>query len=522
MSNKWPVAVGTNIIINKIDKYTDVPAKVIKVIDNIAIVKLHDAFESYRDYRLVAEPMYKSGHYMLNKSDNWSFNQDGVIAALVESTKLYDFPLLYKTIIATKKFIIKNDLFKPMYVELLQKNINRYKIPIDNNQTIMRNHYIDLLFDPIKDERIVILNSKTSINEIPILFTAIQSDYVVDKDNVQKKITMKYLTPIHSQLIKKKIEKKLNPSNKLPVILTNAKHEIVVNNLHLVSDDLIVYPEHEIAEGAKLLKWIEENLIYHRSNKNSALEIFMFADLITLQADGCIYIKRAGLSDIPVISENMIKLELEKNLLNKQLDALAITSKIIHTNDENVKNELIKILSLEYYIAIQPEPRYLLFVLKRLIYAWYGDVDLSAAINKISFTINNYRCRRDKSENIKLGVVPFILIYLNHGAVNFNRALSKINYYFTNYIHTGWSNNSPDYFTKYNDLIYYSNGSPHIKIFFDTDPRFNNTPIYKTDAINPRAFMKDGIDIVAPYPQSYHKGAEILKFKSELREGLYK
>lgn len=475
MSKSWPIAIGTNIIINKMDKYVDVPGVIVKIIGVMAIVKLHDQFESYRDYRLVKDQKYRSGHYLIKESDNW-YIAGSDIDSIVNS-----YPLIKKTIYATKKFILKNDLFKPKYIELLQKNINRYKIAIDNNQTIMRNHYIDLLLEPIKDERLAILNSKTAVNEIPILFTAIQSEYLLDDAGVNKKITMKYLTPVHSELIKKKIEKKLNPSNKLPVILTNAKHEIVVNNLHIISDDLIVYTEHEIDEGAKILRWIEENLIYHKSNKTSSIEVFMFADLISIQADGCIYLKRAGLSNIPIVSKNLIDLTYNKNIYDQQLDALAIAAQIMNQSDENVKNELIKLLSVEYFIALQPEPRYMLFILKRLIYAWYADADLSVAINKISLTINNYRCRRDKEENIELGVMPSILIYLNFGAVNFNRALSKINYYFTNYIHTGWVNNSPDYFTKYNDLIYYSNGSPHIKRFFDTDPRFNHIPIYKID-----------------------------------------
>jgi hypothetical protein len=76
-----------------------------------------------------------------------------------------------------------------------------------------------------------------------------------------------------------------------------------------------------------------------------------------------------------------------------------------------------------------------------------------------------------------------------------------------------WNGNEPDYFTKYNDLIYYANGSPDTKRFFEHLPEVPQMEIYQPFAINPTAFLKYGENIVTPYPQPYpdpHK----LKYRS--------
>jgi hypothetical protein len=57
----------------------------------------------------------------------------------------------------------------------------------------------------------------------------------------------------------------------------------------------------------------------------------------------------------------------------------------------------------EYLIALQPEPKYQIWVVKRLIMAWYADVDLQNNIRKIKILINQWRARSDQEFNKKNG-----------------------------------------------------------------------------------------------------------------------
>ena len=78
--------------------------------------------------------------------------------------------------------------------------------------------------------------------------------------------------------------------------------------------------------------------------------------------------------------------------------------------DSKQRVEVEKILSQEYLLCMHPEPKYLMFALKRLIIAWYSDNLLTENIRKIKVLINQWRAKPDESFNNRYGIMPMIVI----------------------------------------------------------------------------------------------------------------
>lgn len=425
------------------------------------------------------------------------------------------------------KSLSKIDAYKPKYLEMLELNTNRYEL-LFRNLDLYSTTGIDQTFDNMAKIRIVELRELAKNNSRREQLIAVVQDCRYKYNPLTKKkgrYCVRYLSPIYREDNRLLLLKKLEPRISGNKDLSRAKHEIVVNNFHITVDDLITKEEYEIAEGAKIQSWIENNLIYYGGYNTSYFGYMMFSDLLYLQDKGHIYLARAGIRRKNLLTPNLIELKHFKNHYGKPIDVSQLmfqlqTSKNSASVMNETANEANKIMSQEYFICLQPQPRYMLYILKRLIISWYADIDLIENITKIRLLINQYRARRDKKENLEWGVLPSILIYIRYGLGPFNRVLSKINYFFTNLVHTGWTDNEPDYFTKYNDLIYYSNGSPDAKRFFD---HLSVTGIYDTKNINPTAFFKYGKDVVTPYPQPYTKNnMEPLKYHSKFKLELIK
>lgn len=418
----------------------------------------------------------------------------------------------------TSHSLPKIDTYNPKYLEMLDLNKDRYAL-VFKNLDLYNDVEVDNILTKLGTQRIADLKSMQNPDS-PLIKEVEQCTKVLDPTNPKKisRLCETYLSPVYDEEKKVKLLKKLKPIMRKAKHLSRAKHEIVVNDLHIIEDDLITKEEYEISEGTKIINWIENNLIYYGGYNVSYFNYMLFADLVTYPYKGHIYISKAGVKLENTINQNLIKLSTLNHFYNTPIDISKLIPYISFNHQLNTGSdpgeEAKKILALEYFICLQPQPRYMLYILKRLIVAWYADFDLINTITKIRLLINQYRCRRDKKENIKWGVLPSIVVYLRYGAINFNRALSKINYYFTNYIHTGWVGNNPDYYTKYNDLIYYSNGSPDAKRFFEHFSLSDKIRIYKPYTINPTAFLEYGEDIVTPYPQIYEK-MDLLKSKSK-------
>lgn len=414
----------------------------------------------------------------------------------------------------------KVDTYNPKYLEMLQSDVDKYTLAFKN---------LDL-FPEIEIDKELYLLSEKRLRDIVVLFPdlelikpRVKCSPIIDLDEKVALDCFHFLTPIFQKEDQVRLLRKLEPRLSDPKPLYRTKMEIVVNNAHKTDDNIISDEADELAEGSKILSWIENNLVMYGGCNSEIYRKFMFVDLISLQNRGHIYLAKAGVNIFHenIVTENLVKLRILSDKYGRPINDAELMiyftqnleQGIIGSIDE-IKKEAGQLLALEYFICLQPNPKFLLYILKRLVIAWYADIDLITSITKVRLLINQYRARRDKPDNVKLGVLPSIMIYLRYGVINFARAMTKINYYFTHLVNTGWIGNNPDYFTKYNDLIYYSNGSPDTKRFFEHLPDRAKMQIYKGFTINPTAFFKYGKEFISPFPQPYPK-LELLKYRSK-------
>lgn len=358
------------------------------------------------------------------------------------------------------------------------------------------------------------------------------------RNELQEDVCYNYATPLNEENEKLLRDKLVSKANS-PKSLTSS-HTITANDLNLTENNIISDPALEKAEASKIMMWVNNELVLHRSSDPRTPAVTIFGDLMQYSYRGSIYICRAGINHVDVvrteaipgahpvtkttvvnqnnkpvqvtISNMTIDLKYFGNFLGKPLSRTVLMSTVASNNlpcslpSQNqscfpklseIGDEALKLLSIENFICLQPQPRYLLYTLKRLIIAWYTDIDLSSSILKIKVLINHYRARRDIEINKKIGVQPMIQIFLRYGDDQLDKAFTKLNYYFTNFINMGWEGNDPDYFCKFNSLLYYCNGDPDVKKFFDMK---NITDVYKPYTQNTKAFLKYSRQTIAPFP----------------------
>ena len=187
-----------------------------------------------------------------------------------------------------------------------------------------------------------------------------------------------------------------------------------------------------------------------------------------------------------VITKDIIpNLTILSNQYDKPID-FNLLSNIILQNKTNkdiklnidTLNESLKILSQEYIICFQPRVELLIWTICRLIIAWYSDPILYENIFKMKILINLFRARGVKEFNKDIGVQPVIMIIPKYGKKIALKVLSHLSYFFFPYKKLGWTNSSPSYFNKLDNLIYYTNGSielkKYIKFLIKSKSKFNN------------------------------------------------
>lgn len=258
---------------------------------------------------------------------------------------------------------------------------------------------------------------------------------------------------------------KINANETIP-----AEMQKIIVNKNIAVKNIIDSNEDEIEEGKKIIKWLSNNFINKKEYKN----IKIFNDLKFNIFNGYVHIARKGLRVDDTITKKLIPnlnyfgwqygVPIDYDTLKYTLFQSDFQSSI--EKDRKQQEEAETILSQEYIIALQPEPRYQMWTLTRLIMAWYADDYLQFNIRKIKVIINQWRCRSDKDFNQKFGILPSILIYPRYGKISAKNVLSKISNYFLLYQSTGWKCATPSYFIKLNDLIWYSNGSIDLKLYF--------------------------------------------------------
>jgi hypothetical protein len=257
---------------------------------------------------------------------------------------------------------------------------------------------------------------------------------------------------------------KLNIAETIP-----EKDQKILVNKNIAIRNIIDTKEDEINEGQKIVKWFSDNLINKETN---GLKIF--GDLKISIFNGYVHFARQGLKVDDVITPELIPdLKFFKWQYGIPIDYDTLKYLLFQSDfqkniqrDVNGQKDAEKIFSQEYIISLQPEPKYQIWAFTRLLLAWYADADLQYNIRKVKILINQWRARSDQDFNTKYGVLPSIVIYPRYGKESSRIVLTKLSGYFLLYQNIGWKCSKPSYFIKVNDLMWYTNGSIDLKLYF--------------------------------------------------------
>jgi len=146
--------------------------------------------------------------------------------------------------------------------------------------------------------------------------------------------------------------------------------------------------------------------------------------------------------------------------------------------DKELQSEAEKVLSQEFLIAVQPLPKYQLWVLLRIILAWFSNEEVSKNLRKIKVLINQWRCKSDEPLNIRHGVLPSIVLYPKYGTTPARTISKEISDCLSLVPGFGWTLSTPTYFVKQNNLVWVTNGSMDLKLYFRNTMRDSNKSIH--------------------------------------------
>lgn len=267
-----------------------------------------------------------------------------------------------------------------------------------------------------------------------------------------------------SNKIKQLLKAKLSLSESISI-----EDQKIVVNKNIAIRNIIESKEDEINEGRKIIEWLSKNIINNPADDNK-----IFTDIKMSIFNGYVHLARKGIKIDDVINEELIPnlkfykwqygIPIDYDTLKYILFQNKFQSQISKNIEEQKEAE--EIFSQEYIIALQPEPKFQMWVLKRLIMAWYADDELQVHIRKVKVLINQWRARCDKKFNTNYGILPSIVVYPRYGKDSARLVLTKLSHYFMLYQNVGWNCSTPSYFVKVNNLIWYSNGSIDLKLYF--------------------------------------------------------
>lgn len=248
--------------------------------------------------------------------------------------------------------------------------------------------------------------------------------------------------------------------------ISQEESKIIVNK-NIAVRNVIDAKDDEVNEGKKIMAWIKQNML-------SDTQFKIFDGLKMGIFGGYVHFSRRGIKVDDVINEEDVPdLKYFKWQYNIPIDYDTLKYILFQSDfqqkikrDVEEQREAERIFSQEYLIALQPEPQYQMWVVKRLIMCWFADEELQVHIRKIKVIINQYRSRSDVEFNQKYGVLPSIVVYPRYGTVSARKVLSKILHYFALYQNISWGCSQPSYFIKVNDLVWYTNGSIDLKLYF--------------------------------------------------------
>lgn len=325
-------------------------------------------------------------------------------------------------------------------------------------------------------------------------------DYLFGDENIKIEITEKpvFIPPTDI------MQNYRNALNKMDPIKEEDK-KLIVNEAVSIRE-LIKTKEDEIDQGERIINWIKKEFNRPENKLVHGLKLFIH--------NGYVHIIREGLGRVAKIppkigiisGQDVITHQLVGDLkhLKWQYDIpidYDTLRKILFSNkfqksfksDMEIQQEAEKILSQEFLIAIQPEPVYLMWALKRLIICWFADRDLQDNIRKIKVLINLYRARSDVDYNKQYGVLPIIVVYPRYGSKSAEIVLKKLSYYFfLRYLTTGWKCSNPTYFIKINELLHYTNAAIDLKEYYRKVLEASNDSLTNDSFTEKYTYMQKG------------------------------
>lgn len=466
------------------------------VVDNIwndtaSIIKLNNS--NYTEASFIDYPQYDNGkgYYLLLADYMWNYTN----AKAVEKSskgKSINRPVDLNINSSEKKIEIeditpKQDLIRTNNLASLRnKNIpNNLKVSdLTKNSNMSLQEKIELFKNAETHHNVIstkmdsiVPNDHVDITKNPFyspLLSKQKKDYFSEKEI---DIVLSNSGEAFTSLSTDKIELL---SRKLKSFETIDEKDVkLIVNTNIALNNIIETPEDEINEGDKIQKWIEKVLKP------------IFNDLQVKIHSGYVYITRKGATISDVITTDLVpSLNYFKWQENNPIDYHTLKYVIFQNSfQKNIETNIVQkreaedILSQEYVIALQPEPYYLLWTLKRLIMIWYGDTVFEGQIRKIKVLINQYRADPNQAYNKENGILPQILIYPRYGSNSARIVLSKLEYYFSLYIDETsndgyqdiqWKESHPTYFIKKNAFMYFSNGSIDLKNYIEASFNANS------------------------------------------------
>jgi len=264
--------------------------------------------------------------------------------------------------------------------------------------------------------------------------------------------------------IKLYIKSKLRLAERIP-----ERETIIVVNKTVALKNIITTREDEINEGNKIINWLNTNMINVTTD-----DIRIFGDMKVAIHNGYVHIGRKGISVIDQVTRDNIgdleyftwqyNLPIDYDTLKYVLFQNDVQKELEHGLAQ--RKEAESILALENLIFIRPQPKYLMFTLKRIIMAWYSDDILTKYIRKIKVLINQWRAKSDELFNQQHGIMPMIVIYPRYGTHIARKCIERIADYFVLYNSIAWACSTPSYCKRITDLIYYTNGNLDLKMYY--------------------------------------------------------
>lgn len=420
------IALLDKTIINKFSKNT-------KIIQLVSLLNEEDYDDDKKEIlELFPQISKTSGLLLLKKGYGWRYVSNEKLAKTFEAN-------------GTKQL-----------TEIIQQ---KYKNLFENNIPNMTNN-IELKQDPLCH---IDNGDEFEYMDESFQTTKEEMDKLIKNPPIEptgNRLTEQDVNLLKQNEIAQKVREILDEHEKTPKNKLIISESVGLNSL--ITEDLV-----EKAEAKNIIEWVDKKIKKY-ATKYAGFELFQ--DLSMIHFNGYVYFVRKNINPQDILTENLVKLNHFKDQYGKPIDYDLLRDKLFQTDLENKINgdkrqEVEDMFKQEFLIALQPDPFYMAWILKRILVMWYVDPEFALYVRQIKVLINQWRGKNNKEYNRQHGILPSIVIYPRYGKVPAKKVLDKLVARFYPYQNIGWRCSTPSYFVKVNDLIYYTNGSIELKYY---------------------------------------------------------